>query len=250
MKKIDVVAMLMLPIFAITACKNNNTEASKKNVESVSMYVDSLAALKSENSLTSWSMLDSGYQLRMKQAEKDAAILEAVDKAKLDSSRAKYATLKAIYENNLNMQQEEADKKLKKTEALLKIEVDKNKMMKADMKVAAKPDFRMILRNRLFGEGKIGTDMKFEFVNAKNILSVYENFVNTVAENKKLYSREDWDEIKVLYEALDNRKNTVEKEGLSRPDNRKIAVQKIRFATIRVGRRFATKIKENEEAKK
>jgi hypothetical protein len=39
------------------------------------------------------------------------------------------------------------------------------------------------------------------------------------------YTREDWDEIKVLYEALDTRKNTVEKD-LASSDNMKIAGKK------------------------
>jgi hypothetical protein len=64
----------------------------------------------------------------------------------------------------------------------------------------------------LFGEGKIGDDMNFDWVNATNILGVYDQFVNTVKDNKDNYSREDWDEIKLMYEALDSRKNTVEKE--------------------------------------
>jgi hypothetical protein len=45
-----------------------------------------------------------------------------------------------------------------------------------------------------------------------------------VQANKDKYSREDWDEIKLMYEALDSRKNTVEKEGLSSEDNRKLLV--------------------------
>jgi hypothetical protein len=49
-------------------------------------------------------------------------------------------------------------------------------------------------------------------VNATNILGVYDQFVNTVKDNKDNYSREDWDEIKLMYEALDSRKNTVEKK--------------------------------------
>jgi hypothetical protein len=39
-------------------------------------------------------------------------------------------------------------------------------------------------------------------------LGVYDQFVNTVQTNKDKYSREDWDEIKLMYEALDSRKNT------------------------------------------
>jgi hypothetical protein len=115
--------------------------------------------------------------------------------------------------------------------------------------MAAKtPDYRQVLRGSLFGEGNIGDDMKFSYVTGKNILSVYQNFVNKVADNKKKYSREDWDEIKTLYEALDTRKNEVEKD-LAGSDNMKIAGLKIRFATIVATHRGGAKLKENSDSK-
>jgi hypothetical protein len=48
-------------------------------------------------------------------------------------------------------------------------------------------------------------------VNATNILGVYDQFVNTVKDNKDNYSREDWDEIKLMYE-LDSRKIRLKKK--------------------------------------
>ena len=90
--------------------------------------------------------------------------------------------------------------------------------------------------------------MSFGFATAENLLSIYRNFVNTVAENKNEYSREDWDEIKVLYEALDTRKNTVEKQ-LPDGDNTKIAGLKIKFSAIKATHRGGTKGAENKAAK-
>jgi hypothetical protein len=94
----------------------------------------------------------------------------------------------------------------------------------------------------------IGTDLQFGFVTASNLLSVFSNFVNTVSDNRNNYSREDWDEIKVLYEALDTRKNEVEKD-LPKGDNFKIAKLKIKFSTIKATHRGGTKAVENKEAK-
>ncbi len=104
------------------------------------------------------------------------------------------------------------------------------------------------LRNRLFGEGVVGKDLRFGFVNSGNAKSVYEKFVNGVADNKDAYTREDWDEIKVLYEALDNRKNAIETE-MSTSDNLAIARMKIRFASIKSWNRPGTKVDENQMAK-
>ena len=112
------------------------------------------------------------------------------------------------------------------------------------------PSPKQQLRDALFGAGKIGDDMNFDWVNAKNIHSVYQQFVHTVEDNKDKYSREDWDEVKLMYEALDSRKNTVEKEGLTSEDNRKIAGLKIKFAPMYTVNRMGAKSEENKEAKK
>jgi hypothetical protein len=106
------------------------------------------------------------------------------------------------------------------------------------------------IRMSLLGSSAVGNDMQFEWVNKDNILGVYDNFVNTVQKNKDTYSREDWDEIKLLYEALDTRKNTVEKEGLTGEDNRKIAGLKLKFGPMYTVNRMGAKSEENSEAKK
>lgn len=91
--------------------------------------------------------------------------------------------------------------------------------------------------------------MKFEWINKDNILSVYQNFVATAKANKDNYSRENWDEIKLLYEAIDTRKNTVENEGLTSADNRKIASLKLKFAPMYTLNRMGAKSEENAKAK-
>ena len=208
-----------------TACNNSAKDAAKLDAAILSQYVDSVENLHRVYTLENWTAIDNGYQERALTAEKTIATLEAGDRAKADESKKKYAALKEAYQTKLQEKESEA-------------------------KAAADtPDYRQVLRNRLFGEGKIGSDMKFGFVTADNILSVYQHFVNTVSENKNEYTREDWDEIKVLYEALDTRKNTIEKD-LASSDNMKIAGQKVKFASIRATHRGGTKISENEEAKK
>ena len=91
--------------------------------------------------------------------------------------------------------------------------------------------------------------MSFNWVNAGNIHSVYQTFIHTAENNKDSYSREDWDEIKLMYEALDSRKNTVEKEGLTKEDNRKIAALKFKFAPMMTVNRIGAKSEEMKEAK-
>jgi hypothetical protein len=206
-------------VIGYNAC-NSPVKEAQQDAENLTTYVDSVDKLTPVYTASYWTDLDNGYQARLSRAESAMAELEAADKAKLEASKAKYEALRATYEANI-----------KQAEA-----------------AASTPDFRQVLRNQLFGEGVVGNDMTFAFANADNLLSIYRNFVNTVDANKNTYSREDWDEIKVLYEALDTRKNTVEKD-LPKGDNNKIAGLKIKFSSIKATHRGGTKGEENQAAK-
>jgi hypothetical protein len=206
-----------------TSCKDEKAEQAEKTVDTYVTYVDSLGNVASEDAKANWQGIEATYQLRSGDAQ--AALANMKDNAeaqeRLDAATAKYEALKAKYE----------------------AEMQEN----AQAAVAANP--KQQLRNALFGEGKIGDDMSFTWVNKDNILGVYQQFVSTVETNKDAYSREDWDEIKLMYEALDSRKNTVEKEGLSGDDNGKIASLKLKFAPMYTLNRMGAKSGEMKRAK-
>lgn len=208
------------------ACNNAN-EAAQHDAVVLTTYVDSVDNLEPVYTVENWTVINDGYQERAMQAEKNLATLSADEKAKAEASKAKYAALKAKYEI-----------KLKENEVAAQ----------ATVVTPGEPNFRTALRTRLFGAGKVGDDMKFAYVTADNIRAVYQNFVDVVADNKNNFSREDWDEINVLYEALDTRKNVVEKD-LAANDNIKIAGLKVRYASIAATHRGGSKVKENTEAK-
>lgn len=210
-----------------TACNTENKEA-QQDAEVLNMYVDSIENATPVYTAENWAAIDNGYQERAARAEKNLAALSAEEKAKADASKARYEALKAKYE-----------KTIKENEATANLNT---------ATAGTSPNFRKVLRDRLFGEGKIGDDMQFKFVTGDNILGIYQNFVDAVADNKSNYTREDWDEINVLYEALDTRKNEVEKD-LKTADNLKIAGLKIRYASIASTHRGGTKVKENTDAK-
>ena len=226
MTKLNLMISTAVVIAGFTACNNPEKEAAKQDAAVLTQYVDSVEKVQPVYTVENWTTIDNGYQERALRAEKALETLDAADKAKADASKEKYATLKANYEA-----------KLKEKEAEAQVTT-----------AAATSDYRAVLRNRLFGEGKIGADMKFGFVTGANIHDVYKNFVNAVEDNKNNYTREDWDEIKVLYEALDTRKNAVEKD-MTGSDNMKIAGLKIRFASIKATHRGGTKGEENAKAK-
>jgi hypothetical protein len=202
-----------------SSCKDEKKVQAEKSIDTYVVYVDSLGNIDSSAVKENWATIQANYELR--NAEAEAALINLKDDVKaqerIDASRAKYEELKARME------------------------------AEAEAIVASSPKQR--LRDGLFGEGKVGDDMNFDWVNANNILSVYQSFVDTAQKNKDSYSREDWDEVKLMYEALDSRKNTVEKEGLSSSDNSKIASLKLKFAPMYTLNRMGAKSDEMAKAK-
>jgi type IV secretory pathway TrbF-like protein len=208
----------------LSSCKDEKKIQAEKSVETYVVYVDSLGNMDSVATKENWESIQANYELRNAQAEAALADLKDDIKAqeRINASRAKYDELKARMDA-------QADAENKAT-------------------IADNPKQR--LRNALFGEGKVGDDMNFNWVNAQNILNVYQLFVDTAQKNKDSYTREDWDEVKLMYEALDSRKNTVEKEGLTSSDNRKISGLKLKFAPMYTLNRMGAKSDEMSKAKK
>ncbi|WP_394776264.1 DUF6565 domain-containing protein [Flavobacterium sp.] len=219
MKNIQLLSGIALIALSLTSCKDKKQEKAQKTIDSYVAYVDSVKNVKADDLKADWKNVDAEYDRRA--AEAQTALADIKDNSaateKINASKVKY-------------------------------EEFKNEMTTVFAPPAPSP--KQQLRNALFGEGKIGDDMNFDWVNAKNIHSVYQQFVHTVEDNKDKYSREDWDEVKLMYEALDSRKNTVEKEGLTSEDNRKIAGLKLKFAPMYTVNRIGAKSEENKEAKK
>ena len=210
---------LALIALGFESCKDEKEVQAEKAVDNYVIYVDSIEKVAIEDAQNNWDGIDAAYQLRMSEAEANLANLKDSVKAqeRILASKGKY-------------------------------EVIRTKMV---VKTVAAPivTSKQRLRNTLFGEGKIGDDMSFAWVDAGNIHGVYQTFIHTAEDNKDSYTREDWDEIKLMYEALDSRKNTVEKEGLTKDDNRKIAALKFKFAPMMTVNRMGAKSEEMKEAK-
>lgn len=220
MKRSTLLLGVALIALGFTSCKDEKEVQAKKTVETYVVYVDSLENVSVADAKTNWEAIDAAYQLKMNEAETALANLKesAKEQEDINASKAKYDALKA------------------------KIEAEN---------VAESPvlNSKQKLRNTLFGEGKIGEDMNFSWVNKDNILSVYEAFFQSYKDNKGDFSREDYDEVKLMYEGLDSRKNTVEKEGLSSDDNGKIASIKFKFAPMLKLNRIGAKSEEMAKAK-
>lgn len=204
----------------LTSCKNEQEEKAKVTVDNYAVYVDSVSAVASSDVKANWDAINARSQERL--AEARAALANLKDKTaaeeKVTVAETKYNEWKTKVETEVAAEKATADRPT-------------------------------ALRTAFFG-GKLGEDMNFGWVNKDNILSVYESFTKTYYDNRESYSREDFDKIKQMYEALDSRKNAVEKEGLSTGDNLKIAAIKTKFAPVFRWERGTAKATENAEAKK
>lgn len=223
MKKINLFAGAAIIALGFTSCEKKSTTA-EATFDSYEKYVDSVSNVSVADAKANWQAIESDYNAKTAEAEAEIAALEDKTAAqeRLDKSKMKYAELKA------KLEAEAAAKEAP----------------------VAKPDRKTTLSTYYFKGGNIGTNMDFSWVNKDNILKTYEDFVAAFDANKEEYTREDFDQIKAMYEALDTRKNTVEKEGLTGEDNRKIAALKLKFAPKFKWERMGAKAEENANAKK
>ena len=217
MKTIKLTIGLCSLALLFASCKDGRSDAAKQNVEEYTSYVDSVANLDYAEAYTNWDHIENEYQNR-----------QSIASVNIDDIEDK---------ENLRENIDEATIKYEKYKTEIQTQKEKD----------AKSSFR---KNLLGPNYTDSADASYGWINKDNILSVYETFVNTVDANKDSYSREDWDEIKLMYEAIDTRKNTVEKEGLTSEDNTKIAGLKLKFAPLYTVNRMGAKSEENVDAKK
>lgn len=218
--KIGLFSMILL---GIVSCKNKEKELADQRIMELESFVDSLKTVTDAEREANWEKISADFDRR--EVNANAALIDLdeqtrlASQAKIDATTTKYGAYKT------------------------------NVVAKQAVVAAAKPNASQLLRDRLFGAGKIGADMSFAWVNKNNILSVYDNFYKAYLDNKSNFTREDYDEVKLMYEALDSRKNTVENEGLSSSDNTKIASIKFKLAPMFKINRMGAKSREMEEAK-
>jgi hypothetical protein len=219
MKNLKLVLAFVAAATLFTACKNADKEMADDRADFFTIYVDSVSNITAAESAQRWDDVEMGYE-----------------KAKIDAeSSIANSTNKEEYQERLD------NANMKYEDYKVEVTAEKDRMNRENA--------TLNIRKTLLGDSYTGGDLTFDWVNKSNILSVYDNLVNTVEKNKDSYSREDWDEIKLIYEALDTRKNTVENEGLTSSDNLKIAGLKIKFAAISTTNRIGAKSEENADAK-
>lgn len=219
--KMGIVSMALI---GMISCQNKEKEVADKRISELEQYVDSIKMVNEEERVANWDKIASDFEVRATNA--NDALVNLKDEDKMVSQK-KVTDATAKYEEYKVMAQANTPK----------------------VATTTKPKPNQLLRDRLFGAGKIGEDMNFSWVNKDNILKTYDTFFEAYKANKGNFSREDYDEIKLMYEALDTRKNTVENEGLTTEDNTKIASIKFKFGPMFKLNRMGAKGREAEKAK-
>lgn len=202
---------------SLVSCKNEERENAEVAVEDYTKYVDSISKMATSEAIANWESIQ--LDLDKAKARAEVSLENISNKKALQSSLDKGSIQYDGYKSSIMAEKHKRESKKKQ------------------------------IQTALFGK-TIAKDMKFEWVNKDNILKVYQNFVATVKENKDAYSIEDWDEVKLLYEALDSRKNIVEENGLTSSDYNKISLLKLKFGPMYRLNRLGAKSEEDIKSKK
>lgn len=218
--------LFSLILIGTFSCKNKENDFANQRISVLESYVDSLKTVSVADMESNWAQISEDFNRKSTDA-KDA--LSGADEQTKISSQTRVNASTSKYDE-------------------FKVSIEAKATEKTTT-VSTKANPSQLLRDRLFGAGKIGNDMSFAWVNKDNVLNVYDTFFQSYKDNKGSFSREDYDEIKLMYEALDNRKNAVEKEGLSSDDNGKIASIKVKFGPMFKVNRMGAKGRETAESK-
>ena len=215
--------LFSMVLLGLVSCKNDEKELADKRISELESYVDSLKTVAAADMESNWDQIAADFDRKSTEAN---AALTNLDEETRNASQQKIDAARSSYDGfKVTLETKAAETKV----------------------VVTNPN--QMLRDRFFGAGKVGEDMNFSWVNKDNILSVYDAFFQSYKDNKENFTREDYDEVKLMYEALDSRKNTVEKEGLSSEDNGKIASIKFKFGPMFKMNRIGAKSRETAEAK-
>lgn len=216
------IAALIISL-GFTSCKDKENDMAEQRIAALESYVDSLKTVSAEDMEANWDQIAADFDRKAADANEAIATMDEAEREKVQTrvstSSTKYEELKASL------------------------------AAKPAVDTATATNPAQALRDRLFGAGKVGADMNFSWVNKDNILKVYDAFYESYKANKEGFTREDYDEIKLMWEALDARKNTVEKEGLTSEDNMKIASIKTKWSPMFKVNRVGAKSRENTDAK-
>jgi len=209
MKILKLSIITFIIIIFIIACESEQKSIANRSVNTYHRYIDSIEKLDFYALFDNWENLESQAERVRQNAqyslEKLSDSLELQKKLNIITSR--YDIL------------------------ISKVVIEKERF------TASNDDNKLYLS--LFGSKFVDDQLALYWVNADNILSVYQNFLYNCLKTKKHYNLDDFKTIKLAFFALTDRKNELIKEGLIETEVDKINVINRKFKEICDGTNIA-----------
>ena len=212
-KAVGILGAATILTVSITSCEDKSHKDD--DVESFRVFVTDLSHQTKEEVKENWGELEKEYEEKVAVIDKKKDHLE-------DNIEEEYEQLKKDYNE-----------------------------MKADIKAEMETEENQhghlhdLYNTILTNEG----DMDLSAVNATNIEGIYSSFVAAVDLHKDDYTREDWDEVDVLWDALNKRKNEVE-DNLTSMQKVKIGEEKVKYGAYKSVNKLPAKSEEKRAASK
>lgn len=198
--------------FSSTSCGDNGHKKDD-DVESFKVFVTDLKAKSEEELKEDWEAIEKEYKEKVTAIDQKTDELENEIKQDYEQLKKDYQELKAKYSIQMMKDEGDLDGNLQKL-------------------------YEVVLTN----EG----DMDLSGVTTSNIVAVYAGFVEIVDFHKDEYTREDWDEVDILWDALNKRKNELE-DNLSNEQRMKISEDKVKYGTFKTLNKLPAKSEEKNQ---
>lgn len=192
----------MTLLILIVSCNEAERKNAENTVKKYAGFVDSVDVLEVKTASKNWDAIQGKNDHHKINAE--IALNKVTDKGNIE-------------------------KKLNR--AILKFERFKGKVMLEKEKSKIERMKRK-LGKVLLGDLYTYNDVQLLWITRKNVLRVYQKFIAKINQDQDTFTEEDWEEIKALYEALEKRRDEIEKEGLSGIESREIVLLKLKYAPI------------------
>lgn len=201
----------VIAIVGLVACNNaSSNQDLSTQIVNLQKWVDSVKMANLTYDSITLVSLEAQYNSASAPLESNTELKEE-DKAKVETSKKTWEEFKNDYNSKMNAAKMLATLEITGFNDEAKVKMAKN----------------------IFGEVAMMNSMDFSWVNASNILTVYNGFYEKFKANQNLYNNDELAYVKALYEALDTRKNEVEKEkSFKGSDNIKIAQTKTKFSVL------------------
>ena len=196
--------------FSAASCGDNGHKKDD-DVESFKVFVTDLKAKSEEEAKENWEAIEKEYNEKVTVIDQKTDKLEDEIKKEYEQLKKDYEELKTKY--SVQMKEDDVDGNLQNL-------------------------YEVVLTNK--------GDMDLSAVTASNIVAVYAGFVDIVDAQKDIYTREDWDEVDILWDALNERKNELE-DNLSNEQRMKISEDKVKYGTFKTLNKLPAKLEEKNQ---